>query len=54
NWYSLDLDYARIFRILLDAGWGGYCSIEMEGAENAATAVPKSIEMLRNAWESAT
>ena len=33
SWYSLDLDYARIFRILLDAGWRGYCSIEMEGAE---------------------
>ena len=34
SWYSLDLDYARIFRILLDAGWRGYCSIEMEGAED--------------------
>ena len=54
SWYSLDLDYARIFRILLDAGWRGYCSIEMEGAENAATAVPKSIAMLQQAWEEAT
>ncbi|MCY3993874.1 MAG: sugar phosphate isomerase/epimerase [Caldilineaceae bacterium] len=50
SWYSLDLDYGRIFRILLDAGWRGYCSIEMEGAEDATTAVPKSIEMLRKAW----
>ena len=34
-------------------GWRGYCSIEMEGAEEAATAVPKSIEMLRQAWDEA-
>ena len=53
SWYSLDLDYARIFRILLDAGWRGYCSIEMEGAEAAATAVPQSIAMLRQAWQEA-
>ncbi|MBI1294607.1 TIM barrel protein [bacterium] len=50
SWYTLDLDYARIFRILRNAGWSGYCSIEMEGAEDASTAVPKSIEMLRRAW----
>jgi L-ribulose-5-phosphate 3-epimerase len=50
TWYSLDLDYARIFRILLDAGFQGYVSIEMEGAEDAATAMPKSVELLRNAW----
>jgi sugar phosphate isomerase/epimerase len=50
TWYSLDLDYARIFRILLDAGFQGYVSIEMEGAEDAATAMPKSVAMLRDAW----
>ncbi len=33
SWYSLELDYARIFRILRAAGFRGYCSIEMEGAE---------------------
>lgn len=54
TWYTLDLDYARIFRILLDAGWRGYCSIEMEGAEDAATAMPKSVAMLRQAWDRAT
>ena len=53
SWYTLDLDYARVFRILLDAGWRGYCSIEMEGAEEAATAVPKSIAMLQQAWDEA-
>jgi sugar phosphate isomerase/epimerase len=52
-WYTLDLDYARIFRILLGAGFGGYVSIEMEGAEAAETAVPKSIAMIETAWAQA-
>jgi len=50
SWYSLDLDYARVFRILRTAGFRGYCSIEMEGAEDAATAMPKSIDLLRESW----
>lgn len=53
SWYSLDLDYARIFRILRDAGFSGYVSIEMEGAEAAETAVPKSIQVLQKAWQQA-
>jgi L-ribulose-5-phosphate 3-epimerase len=51
--YTLELDYARIFRILRNAGWSGYCSLEMEGFEDASTAVPKSVEMLRAAWAEA-
>lgn len=50
SWYTLDLDYARIFEILLDAGFSGYVSIEMEGAEAAETAMPKSVELLTAAW----
>ena len=53
TWYTLDLDYARIFRILLDAGFTGYTSIEMEGAEDAYTAMPKSVAMLQAAWDEA-
>jgi L-ribulose-5-phosphate 3-epimerase len=53
SWYTLELDYARIFRSLLDAGFTGFVSIEMEGAEDAATAVPKSIELLQDAWQQA-
>jgi len=52
--FTLDLDYTRIFRILLDAGFTGYVSLEMEGLEPAATAVPKSIAVLENAWRQAT
>ena len=51
--YTLDLDYARIFRILLDAGFTGYVSIEMEGHEPGETAMPKSVELLEAAWRQA-
>ena len=49
-WYTLDLDYPRIARILDKAGFKGWVSLEMEGKEPAATAVPKSLEMLRAAF----
>ena len=50
EWYSLDLDYARIAKILADANYAGWISLEMEGKELADTAVPKSIEVLRKAF----
>lgn len=46
-WYTLDLDYARIAKIMRDAGYRGYVSLEFEGNENPLTAVPKSLELLR-------
>ena len=49
-WYSLDLDYTRIASILRKAGFRGYVSLEMEGKETAATAVPKSLAVLRSAF----
>jgi sugar phosphate isomerase/epimerase len=49
-WYTLDLDYARIAKILADAAYSGYVALEMEGKEPADTAVPKSLEMLRKAF----
>jgi sugar phosphate isomerase/epimerase len=52
EWYTLDLDYRRIAKILADAGYSGYVSLEMEGREDPATAVPKSIRMLREAFSS--
>lgn len=48
--FTIPLDYARIFKILKGAGFTGYVSIEMEGKEPAATAVPQSINMLGEAW----
>jgi sugar phosphate isomerase/epimerase len=50
EWYTLELDYKRIAGILRKAGFGGYISLEMEGKEPASTAVPKSLEMLREAF----
>lgn len=49
EWYTLDLDYKRIISILQKVNYQGYISLEYEGKEDAATAVPKSIEMLREA-----
>ncbi len=48
-WYTLDLDYKRIVEILRNVGYQGYISLEFEGKEDAFTAVPKSINMLREA-----
>ena len=50
EWYTLDLDYKRIARILREANFAGYASLEMEGKEPAATAVPKSLAILREAF----
>ncbi|MAF10665.1 xylose isomerase [Candidatus Poribacteria bacterium] len=49
EWYTLDLDYTRVRDILAEVGFDGYVSLEFEGKEDAHTAVPKSIEMLRAA-----
>ena len=53
EWYTLDLDYQRIAKILSDAGYTGYVSLEFEGKEAPDTGVPKSIELLRRAFGSA-
>jgi L-ribulose-5-phosphate 3-epimerase len=47
RWYALDLDYSRIAGILRKHHYRGWISLEFEGNENAATGVPKSLEMLR-------
>lgn len=52
EWYTLDLDYPRIAGILRRAGFHGYVSLEMEGKESPATAVPKSLKVLRAAFRS--
>ncbi len=50
EWYTLDLDYRRVAAILGKADYRGYISLEFEGKEDADTAVPKSIAMLRGAF----
>jgi len=50
EWYTLDLDYPRIAKILADAGYTGFVSLEFEGKENPDVAVPKSIALLRQSF----
>ena len=42
--------FAKIAAILAQAGYTGWVSLEMEGKEDPATAVPKSIATLRQAF----
>jgi L-ribulose-5-phosphate 3-epimerase len=51
SFYDKDIDYDRITKIMRDANFTGYVSLEMEGKEDPETAVPKSYEMLRKAFE---
>lgn len=48
--YTLDLDYDRIARILKKHSYKGYISLEFEGEEDYETALPKSLDLLRKAF----
>ena len=48
-WYTLDLDYPRIGRMMRTHGFKGYVSLEFEGNEDWQTAVPKGLKLLRGA-----
>jgi L-ribulose-5-phosphate 3-epimerase len=50
TWYTLDLDYPRIAKILQKHNYRGYVSLEFEGKEKYQTAIPKSLAMLRKAF----
>ncbi len=49
EWYTLELDYAKIAEILNSVGFHGYVSIEFEGKADAQDGVPQTVEMLRHA-----
>lgn len=49
EWYSLELDYPRIIKILKEVNYQGYISIEFEGKEDPYSGVRKSVDLLRNA-----
>jgi L-ribulose-5-phosphate 3-epimerase len=49
-WYTHEIDYKRVAGILRAANYTGYVDLEMEGRENAETAVPKSLEVMRQAF----
>jgi sugar phosphate isomerase/epimerase len=50
EWYTLEIDYATVNRILREANFRGYVSLEFEGKEDAETGVPKSLELLRKSF----
>lgn len=50
TWYTLDLDYDRIAKIMAKVNYRGYVSLEFEGKEDSKTAVPKSLTLLRKAF----
>jgi sugar phosphate isomerase/epimerase len=50
TYYTLDLDYDRIAKILKKNDYKGYISLEFEGEEDYATALPKSLALLRKAF----
>ncbi len=50
TWYTLDIDYDRVAKILRDVDYRGYISLEFEGQESHETAIPKSLDMLRQAF----
>jgi sugar phosphate isomerase/epimerase len=51
EWHTLDLDYKRIASLLADVNYTGYVTLEMEGREHADSAVPKSLALLREAFQ---
>ncbi|MCG2587908.1 sugar phosphate isomerase/epimerase family protein [Rhodohalobacter sulfatireducens] len=53
TWYTLDIDYDEVAKIFHNVGYEGYVSIEFEGKEDPMTAIPKSLERIREAftWE---
>ena len=53
KWYTLDIDYKRVAEIFRKVDYRGYVSIEFEGQADPMEAVPKSLEMIRDAftWE---
>lgn len=50
TWYTLDIDYAKVAATLRKHNYRGYVSLEFEGKEDFATAVPKSLDVLRKAF----
>jgi sugar phosphate isomerase/epimerase len=50
TYYTLDLDYTRIAKILQAVNYKGYISIEFEGEEDYRTAIPKSLALIRKSF----
>jgi len=54
EWYELDLDYQRIGEMLRRHNYRGWVSLEFEGKEDYRTAIPKSLQLLRDTFRYAS
>jgi L-ribulose-5-phosphate 3-epimerase len=52
-WYSLELDYDRIAKMLRKHKFTGFVSLEFEGKESPRTGVPRSLDLLRKTFAKA-
>lgn len=50
KWYTLQLDYPRVARLLKKHNYHGWISLEFEGKEDWHTAIPKSLALLRQSF----
>lgn len=50
-WYTLDLDYARIARIMDAAGYRGYVSLEFEGKGPVLPSLTESLALLKKHFQ---
>jgi sugar phosphate isomerase/epimerase len=48
-YYTAELDYPRIVRLLRESGYQGYLSLEFEGQAHPDEAIPESLRLLREA-----
>lgn len=51
EWYTLDLDYKKIAALLRKHKYQGWVSLEFEGKEDYKVAIPKSLQLLRDAFK---
>jgi sugar phosphate isomerase/epimerase len=51
-WYTLELDYERIAKLLAKHHYRGWISLEFEGKEDPRIGVPKSLALLKKSFNS--
>lgn len=50
KWYTLEIDYQKVASIFRKTNYRGYVSVEFEGKDDPMIAVPKSLDLIRNAF----
>ncbi|MCA8995398.1 MAG: sugar phosphate isomerase/epimerase [Planctomycetaceae bacterium] len=50
TWYTLEIDYDRVAKLLADRNYQGYVSLEFEGQAPHEQAIPESLTLLRRAF----